>query len=364
MLTPLRIVGKSFACGVLVVAFSTSSSAYADREKHIRLYAQEFSDARQIFWDCMQDVNSKQEYESLLSKTFRVDQSTQMEREAAGEAKFRDHRYFSEQEISEILDYDKEFQLCTKHFGLSQPDKYASRNGLNWQTRVHFNGLARSTEQLVQQANVITIGEYNRYRHYHYSAWQSRIARVFRTLNETRDIRVDALTYGPWIDSVLASGSISYANSSGTRYLKVEAELAPTAAGALGVKNAPKGVKMRMRQSNPVVAEEVEHDIWLAPGYSSGSVTSVRRREREDITNGWVYVHEGNEIVLGTNRGSRPFDLDTRERLIVTEEKIELFREVFLQGEWTAVRQDAYWILTDEEIKRLGARYPFEPARQ
>ncbi len=352
---------KSFALSALGAMFLTPSPAHADKESDNRLYAQDFAYARQVFWDCMQDVNSKPEYAALLSKTFPIDQSTQIEREAAGEAKFRDQRFFSEQEIVQTLSYDAELQVCSEPFGLNKPDKYASRNSFNWLTSVHFGWLKKSTEQLAKQAQVVSVGEYNRYRHYHYSVWQSEMARIFTNFVEQPEVRADPLTYGAFIEHLLESDSVSYVNTSGVRYLKFEAEPALTMAGALGVENAPKGINIKLHHSIPVVGGDVEHEIWLSPGYSSGRVTSVRPYEREDpTTKGWVYVYEGNEMILGTNNGSRAYDLDRRERLILTKGRISLFQEIFMQGEWSVVGQDTYWILSDEEIDRLGNRYPPE----
>ena len=359
-----KYVWISFAQSALVAAALTSSAAHADRASDDRLYAQEFTDARQVFWDCMQGVNSKPEYTAILSKTIPIDQSTKIEREASGEAKFRDRRFFSEQEIAAVLGYEAEFQKCIEPFGLNRPDKRVTRNGFNSLTLRHFNWLKKSTAQLTEQAQAITIGEYNRYRHYHYSVWQSEMARLFRIVNEQPAVETDPLTYGAFLQHVLASESVSYVNTSGVRYLKFEAEQALTVAGALGAENSPKGIKMKMHQSIPIVAGEVEHEIWLSPGYSSGRVTSVRPYEREDpTTKGWVSVIEGNEMILGSNNGSRAYDLDRRERLVLTKDKIDLFQEVFIQGDWSVLGQDTYWLLSDEEIDRLGNRYPPEFGR-
>ena len=68
-------------------------------------------------------------------------------------------------------------------------------------------------------------------------------------------------------------------------------------------------------------------------------------------------------MIFGTVGDYRPYDLDRRQRLLVTKDRIDLFQEMFFRGAWSVIGQAPYWCLSDEEISRLGNSYPLEFSR-
>ena len=331
-------------------AADAAARAKSDAER----FAQNFTTLRAGFAACMERVNAKGEYAPILRKTFAIDEKSNLDRESQQGEKFLDTGFFTPADLGQISSYDEEFEACSQPF---RTQKHERSNSFLRLTEVHFNWLHKTTDQLTADPGTVSIGEFNRNRHFHYSVWQSEMRRLYKIV-EAEPVRQN---FGQLAQTIVEASSVNYVNTYGDRYLKFQGKYADSVAGAWGDKDAPRGIEITLKEVLPVTGKYTEHKIWLYPDFSGGRVTTKwPDYSSTPPVKGYVWFTDANEMALTAAERSDPFELDIRQRLVMEQDTLVQYYEVFTAAEWREVSRHTFRRLNEEEIARLGDRYPYE----
>ncbi len=357
MIKPLRNAAQIFGLLLVIAAMAAPTPAAADAHSDAGRFAQDFTALRTAFFECMDGVNAKSEHAPILGKTFAIDEKSNLDRESQQGEKFLDTGFFSAAELDQISRYDEEFKACSQPF---RTQKYEKSNSFLRLTEAHFDWLHKTAEQLVADPSTVSIGEFNRNRHVHYTVWQSEMRRLFKIVEAPSSPEQNRQTFGRLVQTIIGADNVSYINTYGDRYLKFKGKYALTGAGALGVKDAPRGMEITLQEVLPVTGKYTEHRIWIYPDFSGGRVTTKwSRRSGTPSVKGYVWFTDANEMALTGAERSDPVELDMRQRLVMEQDTLIQYYEVYTDAEWRMVSRDVFRRLGAEEIDRLSHRYPY-----
>ena len=335
------------------MAVHPASPAMAQREEALNRYLIEFLDAREVFFDCMSNVNSDELHGEILERIIPFGDAGEEYRRTQQLFKLEDESHFSDADVEEVRRYDQAIEDCAAPFQFTVRSE--PRNAFRSITSIQFDSIFRLSRPPSVRLDAMTVGEFNRRRHFHMTLWEREMSRIIRQRREGQaGERAPSNSRPVFLGGLLENGTTVFQSLFGNRFVQIKANTVVTDAILPRDENSRRAIELEILDANAFTGQFALHELSINPGYSSGELTTSFPHEFHDRTSiGGFMLTGSGELVLEYYTTTTPFEFDSRSRLAFGDGSLVMTRQVYYQGRWVVLGEETLRQLNPDELDRL-----------